>query len=47
LLFGLQVDAIRLEKRDKHGRQTLPPSLPRGEIEHDLSDAGKPCPGCR
>ena len=34
----------RVKNRDKHGRQQLPESLERIEIEHDLDD--KSCPAC-
>lgn len=34
----------RIKKRHKHGRQQLPESLERIEIEHDLDD--KACPAC-
>jgi transposase len=36
----------RRVKRHKHGRQQLPESLERIEIEHDLSDDEKSCPTC-
>ena len=36
----------RARNRHKHGRRQLPDHLPRIEIEHDLADAGKPCPCC-
>ena len=29
-----------------HGRRRLPADLPRQRVEHDLSDAEKPCPCC-
>jgi transposase len=32
--------------RHKHGRNHLPEHLPRVRIEHDLTDAEKPCPCC-
>ena len=41
---GEQLVTRRIKKRDKHGRQQLPDSLERIEIEHDLEDAG--CPAC-
>jgi transposase len=34
----------RIKRRDQHGRQQLPDSLERIEIEHDLDD--KRCPAC-
>ena len=34
----------RIKNRDQHGRQQLPDSLERIEIEHDLED--KACPAC-
>jgi transposase len=33
-------------KRPGHGRQKLPPDLPRQRIEHTLSDAERMCPCC-
>jgi transposase len=35
-----------VKNRDKHGRQQLPDSLERIEIEHDLADGEKSCPAC-
>ncbi|MCE9546600.1 MAG: transposase [Planctomycetia bacterium] len=58
LLFGQLIDQMpldeageelttrRIKNRHKHGRQQLPDTLPRIEIEHDLPDAEKPCPCC-
>jgi transposase len=36
----------RVQNRQPHGRQRLPEHLPRIEIEHDLPEDQKPCPGC-
>jgi len=36
----------RAKNRHRHGRQQLPESLERIEIEHDLTDAEKACPAC-
>lgn len=36
----------RPRKRHAHGRHPLPEHLPRVEIEHDLAEEEKPCPGC-
>jgi transposase len=30
----------------RHGRRKLPKDLPRVRVEHDLTDAEKPCPDC-
>ncbi len=43
---GQELVTRRVGKRHKHGRQQLPDHLPRIEIEHDLADDEKPCPGC-
>jgi transposase len=32
--------------RTGHGRRVLPGNLPRRRVEHDLSEADKPCPAC-
>ncbi len=36
----------RIKNRHKHGRQQLPESLERIEIEHDLKPEEKACPAC-
>jgi transposase len=36
----------RPRQRHPHGRSPLPEHLPRIEIEHDLAEQEKPCPGC-
>ncbi|NJM47161.1 MAG: CHASE2 domain-containing protein [Alkalinema sp. RU_4_3] len=36
----------RAKNRHNHGRQQLPESLERIEIEHDLADSEKACPAC-
>jgi transposase len=41
---GEPLTTRRIKRRDKHGRQQLPDSLERIEIEHDLDD--KACPAC-
>jgi transposase len=41
---GKPLTTRRIKRRDKHGRQQLPDSLERIEIEHDLDD--KACPAC-
>lgn len=41
---GEELVTRRIKKRDQHGRQQLPDSLERIEIEHDLDD--KACPAC-
>jgi transposase/uncharacterized coiled-coil protein SlyX len=33
-------------RNGRHGRRRLPKDLPRVRIEHDLTDAEKPCPDC-
>jgi transposase len=33
-------------RNGRHGRRKLPKDLPRVRIEHDLTDAEKPCPDC-
>ena len=38
--------STRRIKPNKHGRQQLPPHLPRVEVIHDLTDVEKPCPCC-
>ena len=43
---GEQLVTRRVRNRHKHGRRQLPDHLPRIEIEHDLTDAAKPCPCC-
>jgi transposase len=43
---GEPLTTRRVRNRHKHGRRQLPEHLPRIEIEHDLADAEKPCPGC-
>ena len=43
---GEPLETRRVKRRHKHGRQQLPESLERIEIEHDLSDEEKPCPAC-
>lgn len=43
---GEELTTRRIKKRHKHGRRPLPESLPRVEIEHDLTDPEKPCPCC-
>jgi len=36
----------RIKKKHQHGRSPLPEHLPRIDIEHDLTEEEKPCPGC-
>lgn len=43
---GQELATRRITKKHKHGRNPLPDHLPRIEIEHDLTDAEKPCPCC-
>jgi len=43
---GEQLTTRRVKNRHKHGRQQLPESLERIEIEHDLKPAEKACPAC-
>ena len=43
---GERLVTRRIRNRDKHGRQQLPAHLERIEIEHDLADDEKACPGC-
>src|ERR1043165_3986599 len=43
---GEELTTRRIKNRHQHGRQQLPDCLPRIEINHDLSAAGKACPAC-
>jgi hypothetical protein len=43
---GESLTTRRPRKRHPHGRSPLPEHLPRIEIEHDLAEQEKPCPGC-
>ena len=43
---GQRLTTRRAANRDRHGRGELPEHLPRVAIEHDLSEAEKPCPCC-
>ncbi|MGH6796114.1 MAG: IS66 family transposase [Methylocella sp.] len=43
---GEQLVTRRVKNRHSHGRQQLPDSLERIEIEHDLEAAEKACPAC-
>ena len=43
---GEELKTRRVRKRHPHGRSPLPEHLPRVEIEHDLADGAKACPGC-
>lgn len=43
---GEALSTRRVTKRHEHGRGPLPDHLPRVEVLHDLSDAGKLCPCC-
>lgn len=43
---GEPLQTRRPRKRHPHGRSPLPEHLPRIEIEHDLKEEDKPCPGC-
>jgi transposase len=43
---GEPLQTRRPQKRHPHGRSPLPEHLPRIEIEHDLAEDQKPCPGC-
>jgi transposase len=36
----------RVRNRHNHGRQLLPDHLPRIEVQHDLAEGERPCPGC-
>jgi transposase len=43
---GQRLETRRVRRRHKHGRQQLPESLERIEIEHDLTDDERSCPAC-
>ena len=43
---GESLTTRRPRQRHPHGRSPLPEHLPRIEIEHDLAEREKPCPGC-
>ena len=43
---GEPLTTRRPRKRHPHGRSPLPEHLPRIEIEHDLPETQKSCPGC-